>query len=194
MTIAEQRASAIEAALADIRAIEASQGVTRASIDKIKHRVIALASRSELFPVEHFPRPASGEATNACLYRVSEDADHRYALYVNSSVGAFETPVHNHTTWAVVAGISGGTEVSRVYAREGNQAPVKIGEEAVRPGTAVAFMPDEFHAIAIDAPLLNFHVYGMGLEQLHAREYYRESEAAWAVFPPHSDIREPVQA
>jgi len=39
-------------------------------------------------------------------------------------------------------------------------------------------------------------MYGLALEQLHRREYYKPKENAWAVFPAHSDIREarPVRA
>ena len=45
-------------------------------------------------------------------------------------------------------------------------------------------------SIHIDAPLLNFHMYGLALEQLHKREFYQAGEKKWDVFPPHSDIRE----
>jgi hypothetical protein len=33
-------------------------------------------------------------------------------------------------------------------------------------------------------------MYGLGLEQLHSRRYYKPAENAWAIFPPHADIRE----
>ena len=62
-----ERSGEIEAAVADVRAIE------------IKQRFIRLAARQELF--------TSGGKRNSCLYRVSEDGDHRFALYVNSSFG-----------------------------------------------------------------------------------------------------------
>ena len=38
--------------------------------------------------------------------------------------------------------------------------------------------------------VLNFHMYGLGLEQLHSREFYDAKQSAWRVFPAHSDIRE----
>lgn len=64
------------------------------------------------------------------------------------------------------------------------------GREVVRPGTGVAFMPEDLHSIHIDAPLLNFLMYGPALEQLHRREFYKEKEERREVFPAHSDIRE----
>ena len=51
-------------------------------------------------------------------------------------------------------------------------------------------MPEDLHSIHIAAPLINFHMYGLALEELHHREYYKAEERAWKVFPPHSDIRE----
>ncbi len=64
------------------------------------------------------------------------------------------------------------------------------GQYVVRQGTGVAFMPEDLHSIHIEAPLLNFHMYGLALEELHRREYYDAKERTWGVFPPHSDIRE----
>jgi glyoxylase-like metal-dependent hydrolase (beta-lactamase superfamily II) len=189
MSRAQSRASAVAAAIADVRGICDAQGTTRDSLEAIRQRLIALAG-SELFPLEDFPQPAAGDSANSCLYRLSEDADHRYALYINSSLGTYATPVHNHTTWAVIAGISGGAEQNTFYRRSGDGGPEKIGEHSVVPGDGVAFLPEDYHAIAIDGPLLNFHLYGRALEQLDQREYYRTEEQTWAVFPPHSDIRD----
>jgi hypothetical protein len=51
-------------------------------------------------------------------------------------------------------------------------------------------MPDDLHSIHIQAPLVNFHMYGLALDQLHQREYYQAAEKTWKVFPAHGDIRE----
>ena len=103
---------------------------------------------------------AVSEIRKSCLYRVSEDPDHRYALYVNSSLGGHGTPAHNHTTWAVIVGIT-GEELNRFYDRS-PEGP----------------------------PRVNFHMYGLALDQLHSREYYQAAESTWKVFPAHGDIRE----
>lgn len=185
---AVQRQREIEAAVAEVRAIEASDGVSRQSLEKIKQRLIRLAARTDLFTLADFPPPQPGSKRNSCLYRVSEDPDHRFALYANSSLGGYGTPAHNHTTWAVIVGV-GGEELNRFYDRSAEGVRVK-GEFVVRQGSGVAFMPDDLHSIHIDGPLLNFHMYGLALEQLFHREYYKADERMWKVFPPHSDIRE----
>jgi predicted metal-dependent enzyme (double-stranded beta helix superfamily) len=178
----------IDAAVADVRAIERADGVTRASLEKIKQRLIRLAARQDLFTASDFAPPVPGGKRNSCLYRVSEDADHRFALYVNSSFGDYGTPAHNHTTWAVIVGVS-GEELNRFYERADGGVR-QTGAAIVKQGTGVAFMPADLHSIHISAPLVNFHMYGLALEQLHHREYYQAEERAWKMFPPHSDIRE----
>src|SRR5688572_13526657 len=87
----------IQAAVADVRAIEAQHGVTRDSLEKIKQRLMRLAARQELFTTKDYPPPQPGSKRNSCLYRIAEDADHRFALYANSSFGNYGTPAHNHT-------------------------------------------------------------------------------------------------
>jgi predicted metal-dependent enzyme (double-stranded beta helix superfamily) len=183
-----QRSGAIEQAVADVRAIERRDGVTREALEKIKQRLMRLAAQQDLFTAKDYPPPEPGSKRNSCLYRISEDADHRFALYVNSSLGNYGTPAHNHTTWAVIVGVS-GDELNRFYERAENGVREK-GSAVVRQGTGVAFLPQDLHSIHIDAPVINFHMYGLALEQLFHREYYKAEERAWKVFPPHSDIRE----
>ena len=183
------RQKEIEAAVADIRAIEARHGVTRESLEKVKQRLIRLATRTDLFTASDFPPPQPGGKRNSCLYRISEDADHRFALYANSSFGSYGTPAHNHKpTWAVIVGVS-GEELNRFYDRADDGVRQK-GEQLVKQGTGVCFMPEDLHSIHIQAPLVNFHMYGLALEQLLHREYFDAKAGAWKVFPPHSDIRE----
>ena len=184
----KERSGAVGQAVADVRAIERREGVTRESLEKIKQRLMRLAAQQALFTAADFPPPEPGSRRNSCLYRISEDADHRFALYVNSSMGGYGTPAHNHTTWAVIVGVS-GEELNRFYDRAEDGVREK-GNAVVRQGSGVTFMPDDLHSIHIEAPLINFHMYGLALEQLHHREYYKADERVWKVFPPHSDIRE----
>jgi len=189
MERAKERRSAIEATVADIREIEKRDGVTRQSLERIKQRLMQLAARSDLFDPNDYPPPAPGEKLRSCLYRLSEDADHRFALYANASLGGYGAPAHNHTTWAVIVGVT-GEELNKFYDRDAQAGVCEKGCDVVRQGTGVAFMPEDLHSIHIEAPLLNFHLYGLALEQLHQREFYKEKERRWDVFPAHSDIRE----
>jgi predicted metal-dependent enzyme (double-stranded beta helix superfamily) len=189
MDKAKERKREIDAAVADVRAIETREGVTRDSLEKIKARLGRLAARQDLFGAEDFPPPAPGGKLKSCLYRIAEDADHRFALYVNSTLGGHNTPAHNHTTWAVIVGVS-GEELNCFYDRADEGGVREKGRFVVKQGTGVAFMPEDLHSIHIQGPLVNFHMYGLGLDQLLEREFYKADEKAWRVFPPHADIRE----
>ena len=183
-----EREAEIHPTVADIRAIEKHDGVTRESLEKIKQRLIRLAARKDLFSASDFPPPAPGGRLKSCLYRVAEDEDHRFALYVNASLGGHSTPAHNHTTWAVIVGVT-GEELNRFYDRSAD-GPRQKGEYVVKQGTGVCFMPEDLHSIHIQAPLVNFHMYGLALDHLHKREFYKADERAWKIFPAHGDIRE----
>jgi predicted metal-dependent enzyme (double-stranded beta helix superfamily) len=185
----QERDREVEAAVADIREIERRDGVTRASLEAVKQRLIRLASRTDLFNDVDFPPPEAGGKRFSCLYRLAEDADHRFALYANSARGGHGTPAHNHTTWAVIVGVT-GEELNKFYDRSADGGVQEKGRHVVRQGSGVAFLPDDLHSIHIDAPLINFHMYGLALEQLHKREFYKPAERRWDVFPPHADIRE----
>ena len=183
-----ERASAIKEAVADIRAIEAQEGVTRAALERMKARLVKLAARTDLFSAADYPAPPADGDRSSTLYRISEDDDHRFALYANAARGGVKSPAHNHTVWAVIVGIA-GEELNRFYERAPDGVR-ETGSAVVKQGTGVAFLPDDLHSIHIDGPALNLHMYGRGLEQLHRREYYKEEEKVWKVFPAHSDIRE----
>lgn len=185
----EQRRRTVAEAVADIRAIEAREGVTREGLARIRERLITLAAQTELFGPDDFPPPGTGDSRRSALYRLSEDADHRFALYANASHGGYGTPAHDHTTWAVIVGVT-GAELNKFYEPTQEGGVREKGAFTVRAGSGVAFMPTDLHSIHIEAPLINFHMYGLGLEQLHSRRYYKPAENAWAIFPPHADIRE----
>lgn len=184
-----ERSQAITATMADVRLIEQQDGVKRSSLAKMRARLSQLAARTDLFTLDDYPAPVPGGPRTSCLYRLSEEADHRFALYANAAQGHYDTPAHNHTTWAVIVGVS-GEELNRFYERSDDGGVRETGQHVVRQGTGVSFMPDDLHSIHIQAPLLNFHMYGLGLEQLACREYYKAAEKTWAIFPPHTDIRE----
>lgn len=186
-----ERAEAVRDTLAQIRQIEQQQGVNRESLEQIRQQLLALAAREELFSLEDFPPPSADEDKTSCLYRIAEDDDHRFALYINSASGKFDTPPHNHTTWAVIVGIQ-GEEHNRFYQKNAQNIPEQNGDDVVKPGHGVAFLADDLHSIHISGaePVINFHMYGLALEQLHQREYYSNKDQLWRVFPAHSDIRE----
>lgn len=188
---AEARKAAVAEAVMRVRAIETAQGVTRRSLEDIKAVLLQLAAEREIFPAGDFPRPPAGATRNNALYRLSEDPDHRFALYAQMSSGATDTPAHDHTTWAVIVGLE-GEELNRLYDRDEAKGVVEREQFTVTTGTGLALMPDDLHSIHIraGAPVLNFHMYGLALEQLHGRRYFKPETGEWKFFPASDAIRD----
>ncbi|MDH4145346.1 MAG: cysteine dioxygenase [Acidimicrobiia bacterium] len=184
---AAERGRLVADAVADIRAL-ASGEVDRAVLDQIRARLLGLAEHGELFGADDFPPPQGDGARGSCLYRVSQDADDTFALYVNSCADRTDTPAHNHTTWAVVVGLE-GEELNRFYRRTAGGVE-EIGRDTVRLGAGIAMLPDDLHSIHIRGGGRFFHMYGLALERLDQRVYFWSADGTWKVFEAHPDIRE----
>jgi len=173
MNLQEERARAVGELIGRVRAIEATNGVTRASLDRIKADLIALASRTELFPATHF---ANNPGRAGTIYHLAEDPDGRFALYGSAGVPGKAQPPHNHTTWASIAGVF-GDEHNVFYERvddgkePGEGKLQKTRELTIRHGTACAMLPDDFHTIEVTgkSESLHLHLYGKTLEDLPDR-------------------------
>jgi predicted metal-dependent enzyme (double-stranded beta helix superfamily) len=192
-TIAERRAAAIEAAMADIRAIEdrsPPDGLDREGVEAIRDRLLALVAERDLFPEADFPPPGPADGIHSILYRLAEDDDGRHALYANACADSTSSPPHDHTTWAVIVGFD-GEELNRIYdGRAGGGEPTVEREVMVERGSGVAFLPDEVHSIHIEGGALNLHCYGRALERLDGRRFWDRGRRDWRVFPAHPDIRD----
>ena len=178
---------AVAATMADIRALDAAGG-GRSGVEAIRDRLLQMAERRDLFSLDRFPPPGPDEEHRSCLYRLSQDDDDRFALYVNASRGSISTPPHDHTTWAVVVGFE-GQELNRFYRRTA-EGVSPVGEHLVEAGTGVAMLGDDVHSIHIDGPALNFHCYGLALERLTERQFFHADSGQWRRFSAHGDIRE----
>jgi len=174
-----ERQAAVSALLDHVRHIVANQGVTRAALDAISERLQALAAdHAELFSAADFPPPQTGSGDTSTRYRLNPGED-GFALYLNSLLPGKTTIPHNHDTWAVIAALE-GEELNRVYRRtddgaDPERATLDIEREVVvRPGTPIAFLPEDIHSIHVTgaAPTLHFHLYGRPLETLSGRLGY----------------------
>jgi predicted metal-dependent enzyme (double-stranded beta helix superfamily) len=190
-TASSERARAVADCIADVRAIVAERGVTRAALERVKGRLLTLAARRDLFSFDRFPVLHEGST----MHLLSEDDDHGFALYAVSAQSPSETPPHDHTTWAVVVGVE-GEERNRLYERIGDaDAPGEArlepaGETLVRPGAGVALMPEDIHSIHREssAPMLHFHLYGRSIEHLPERRRYDLDTGTSAVYPANPRI------
>ena len=194
MDIREQRGKAVAETIADIRDIEGTQGVNVQALDAIKEVLLKLAEQRDLFPEDHFPMgPGDG---NSVVYRLSEDGDHRFALYASTALPGKGVHPHNHTTWAVIVGVH-GDEHNIFYKRTDDGSQEGIGElkqtdeTTVTFGNGVTLMPDDIHSIHVkgDNKTVHLHMYGLALEQLHERVMYNTQAGTYKVFPATQNIK-----
>lgn len=185
----EERRAAVAQTVARIRALEAEGGVTRDTIEAMKDALLDLAAQKTLFSQEDFALPSGEGEDTSRMYCLSEDADHRFALYLQSCLPGLDVPPHNHTTWAVIVGME-GVEENRFYERDSDGPPTQKGNLDVGAGVGTAFLPDELHSIHIhgDQATVNFHMYGLALTELYERTYWSRKHEEWRVFPPQEGI------
>ena len=184
-----QRGEAVRSTVERIRNVEAQFGITKFALEQIQSELQSLAQHDDWFTKEEFPPPSHTSSDTSMVYRISEDEQtNRFALYIQTAISPTNTPAHNHDTWAVIAGIR-GEELNRFYKRS-NGGVEQTGSHVVRPGTGVQLLPEELHSIHITdvEPVINFHMYGLGLEYLIHREYYDRKNDQWKVYVHRDNI------
>jgi rhodanese-related sulfurtransferase/predicted metal-dependent enzyme (double-stranded beta helix superfamily) len=196
MNLHQERTEAVRHLVDEARRIK-QNGVNHTTLEKIGGLLASLASRAELFPQDEFPLGADGG-----IYRLSEDPDHRFALYASAGGAGKKVPPHNHTTWAIIAGVH-GAERNVVYERLDNgaqegvvklrEAPAK--EKTLRRGDVICYLPDDFHHIETPAgsgDALHLHFYGLSLEHLPDRLSVDMATAAAKRFMARAKILTPL--
>jgi predicted metal-dependent enzyme (double-stranded beta helix superfamily) len=194
--VKEQRNQMVRQVVERVRMIEKDKGVTREALQDMQAVLLELATHTELFPEEDFVTGKDDEG-NFPTYRLAEDDEHRFAMYMSTSIGAKDVPPHDHTTWAVIVSVQ-GTEENRFYEKVGDfsvpgMGQIKhVGGTTVRPGTGVCLMPEDIHSIhpRNERPALILHMYGRALDHLPHRVTFNMAEGTYKVFPASPNIRE----
>ena len=160
--------------------------VNRKTLGRVEAELRKLAAQPELFRTDEFGISATDKIV---LYRLSEDDDHRFALYYQVANAPASVPPHNHTTWACIAGIS-GVEENTLYDSINGGAPMVSKRTRVSAGESISLMPDDIHSIAINGPepFSNLHLYGLALDRLFDRVFWNETSQAWEPSSPVTNI------
>ena len=163
------RAAAVAAFIARAREIAGGHAADKTPLAAIADELVALAGQAHLFPPAHFPVDA---ARPAAIYRLAEDPDGRFALFASAGLPGKAQPPHDHTTWAVIAGVR-GVERNEIFHRSPGSPPgldtlEPLRQLDVQAGNAITLSPTDVHTIELigDTPGLHLHFYGLTLPRL----------------------------
>ncbi|MEM7254141.1 MAG: cysteine dioxygenase family protein [Pseudomonadota bacterium] len=171
MTIKHQRTEHVAQSIEAIKAI-LRPGVTLERLHSAKAVLMALCARKTLFPRAEFPVPTPEEIDRTFL--IYQEPNGGYALYVNSALTGQRSAPHDHGgSWAIVAAIE-GEEIHHLYEARPEDRLRELDPVVVKPGTAVALMPQGIHAIqaVAEEPLLHLHLYGAAFEHQTERRVF----------------------
>jgi len=188
-----ERAQAVRAFIAQVRQLapDAAQA-TPAQLARVATLLEALGQRRDLFSADAFA-VVPGRPTS--IYRLAEDIDGGYALYLSLGEPGKAQPPHDHTTWAIIAGVN-GNERNEVYARASTQDPLRdtlthVRRVDVGPGSSIVLGPGDVHTIELvgDEPGAHLHFYGLALDRLHGRVVFESTAGGtYRTFSPPAAI------
>ena len=151
--------------------------IDRATLEALQDQLLRLAVHVNLFSEEDFPPPTPKEV--AKTYLLAENPDAGAALYLVSILPFGPSPIHDHGTFAIIAGLS-GFEHNTVYARASDESGAGKATLTVDrtlelgPFDALALMPNDIHHIdnQHSLPTRHLHLYGTAFEhQLDRLEF-----------------------
>lgn len=188
-----ERARAVRDFIAQVKALVPDPArATPEQLAPVARLLETLGRRAELFPAEAFG-VVPGRPTS--IYRLAEDADGGYALYLSLGEPGKAQPPHDHTTWAIIAGVA-GNERNEVYARSagaelGRDVLTHVRRVDVAVGDSIVLGPADVHTIELvgDVPGAHLHFYGLALDRLHGRVVFESTAGgAYRTFSPPAAI------
>lgn len=190
---ADRRAEAVGRTIEQVRALVLGRpDIGIATAQSICELMGQLAADEPLWSSEDFPVP---EDKLWQAYQLHEDTDGSYAVYAVAMKPGHQQPPHNHTTWAVIAGVK-GRERNELYVREGgsdgSRARIRhLMDIIVGEGKVIAMGADDIHSIEVQGPerALHLHLYGKGLSHLNDRLIFDLESGVGRPFPVIQGIK-----
>ncbi|MGA0169863.1 MAG: hypothetical protein ACO3JV_09325 [Pseudomonadales bacterium] len=170
----DRRLTAVRAVMAQVASETALHALNRDRLDRFKSALLELAGQPELFSEGDYPSPTKSQV--AKTYLLAESANQGPALYLISILPLGPSPIHDHGTFAIIAGLE-GYEHNTLYARSNTEtgpgkATLRVCDEQILgPCDALALMPQDIHHIDNQhtLPTRHLHLYGTAFEHQTGR-------------------------
>jgi predicted metal-dependent enzyme (double-stranded beta helix superfamily) len=174
--VATRRARACKTLLDQVHAVTAREGINPSTLHAIKLKVMALARRSELFPLSDFTMPSAQGRNHALLV---EDGDDGHGVYLSIGLPGKEAAPHDHGIWCASAALA-GQEHHVLWRRtddgreKGRATVAKVGEVMVEPGTGLVMADHDIHSTEIvgKQPAVILSVYGYALTRFPSVSWF----------------------
>src|SRR5271168_2479329 len=165
LNIADKRARACRDLLTKVHSITGKEGITPSALHSMKKALVALAAKTELFPLSALAMP------------VADNAGH--GLYLTINLPGKEAAPHDHGIWCVNAAVS-GRERHIFYRRTddggtaGSASVIKVGEVMVEPGNGMAMADHDIHSTEVigKEPAIGLALYGYALARFPAVAWF----------------------
>ena len=171
LSIAAKRQRACATLMQQVHAITAGDGINPSALHGIKQKLVALASRTDLFPLTDFEMPVAQGRNHPLL--IEENDGH--GLYLTINMPGKEAAPHDHGIWCVNAAVS-GVEKHEFYRRTdgGSATVIKTGEVVVRPGHGMAMANHDIHSTIVEGtePAIGLALYGYALARFPGVVWY----------------------
>ena len=192
--IASQRADAVDQFIREVKEqLQDRAPTSTAELAGVATLLERLGQRTELFPREHFQ---INPANPSQIYRVAEDSDGTYALYVSLGDPGKSQPPHDHTTWAIITGVA-GVERNVLYRRAKTYEAARdilhvVKTVDVTSGNSIILGPQDVHTIEVIGTEsgVHLHFYGLALDRIPGRVVFESTEGGtYKTFAPPQSIR-----
>lgn len=185
-SVAAKRETACRTLMRQVQTILAQEGVTPSALHAIKLKVMGLAKKADLFPLDDFAMPVA-EGRNHILMIAENDGP---GLYLTISLPGKEAAPHDHGIWCVNAAIS-GRERQMMWRRtddgaEPGRATIEqIGTVVVEPGNGFAMADHDIHSSVVegDQPAVQLALYGYALARFPSVVWYHPEFSSVRAMP-----------
>jgi len=148
---------------------------------RLRDMMQSLAAKKKLFNPSVF-RPADEDGEEK-LYVLSETDESSPALYLVSAQSRVYSPPHDHTTWAIIAPITGG-EVNTLFSRKDGLPLEVITTAKIYPGDIIGMNGDDIHDSATfeNEATLCLHLYGKPFSAMTERRKFDPQTGAASAY------------